>query len=110
MSSPDPRMPQPIIGQRYWLRRGTDLERALIRSVYEEYCGFCGLEQRPVSKRWTRCLVEIVPLIAPLTQCCLTPEEPPPGSFAVRVISGSAELNGTERWMAPFWIPLLSPA
>ena len=98
----------PIIGHRYWLRRGTAVERAMVRSFYEEYCGFCGTE-RPVVKRWTKCLVEIVPLNNPITHCCKTPEEPPPGSFAVRVISGSVENDGGERWLDPSWIPLLSP-
>ena len=101
-------LPVPIIGHRYWIRRGTDLERALIISSEEEYCGFCGAE-RPVVKRWIRCLVEIIPLNNPLTPCCKTPDEPPPGSFAVRVISGSVEQNGSERWLTPFWFPLLSP-
>ena len=100
-------LPAPIMGQRYWIRRGTDLERALISSLEEKQCGFCGVE-RSVGKRWTRCLVEIVPLHQPITRCCKTPDEPPPGSFAVRVISGSLEANGSERWLMPFWIPLLS--
>ena len=101
-------LPAPIIGHRYWVRRGTRLERALIRSLQEEYCGFCG-EKQSVGTRWTRYLVEIVPLNRPLTFCCKTPDEPPPGSFAVRVISGSAEHNGGERWLTPAWMPLLSP-
>ena len=101
-------LPVPIIGQRYWLRRGTDVERALIRSSHEPYCGFCGAA-RALGQRWTKCLVEIVPINNPLTGCCKTPEEPPPGSFAVRVISGSVENNGGERWLGPFWIPLMNP-
>ena len=102
-------LPAPIIGQRYWLRRGTGSERALIRSLEEEYCGFCGAEQ-VIGERWTRCMVEIVPINNPVTPCCKTLEEPPPGSFAVRVIAGSVELNRREWWLAPFWMPLLSPA
>ena len=103
-------LPVPIIGHRYWVRRGTTSERALIHSLQEEYCGFCGAKQQPVGKRWTRCLVEIIPINNPKTACCKALEEPPPGSFAVRVISGLVELNGREWWMPPFCIPLLSPA
>ena len=100
--------PIPIIGRRYWLRRGTDVERALIRSLSETHCGFCGAEPH-VGPRWTKCLVEIVPINHPLTGCCKTAEEPPPGSFAVRVISGSMANNGSERWLAPCCMPLLTP-
>ena len=101
-------LPVPIIGHRYWLRRGTAVERAMIRSSHEEYCGFCGAA-RALGQQWTKCLVEIVPINNPLTGCCKTPEEPPPGSFAVRVISGSMANNGSERWLAPCCMPLLTP-
>ena len=96
-------------GQRYWMRRGTKAEYDYIAQSYsEEVCGFCGREPPP-RRKWTRLLVEIVPLQNPITICCFEYDEPPPGSFAMRILSGCRELNGQQRWCPPVWAILLQP-
>jgi hypothetical protein len=97
------------IGQRYWMRRGSKAEQEFIRLSHEEYCGFCGKPTLPSRLTWNRLLIEIVPFNHPQTLCCLVLEEPPPGSFAIRILSGCKRLNNIERWCSPAWATLLTP-
>lgn len=99
-------MDTPVIGQQYWLRFGTLAERNIIKNSkdsQEEYCGFCGMhrDDRPKLPRFTRLRIEIVSFKSPMTSCCGNLEEPPPGSFALRVLSGCKSLNGMEYWAFP---------
>ena len=98
----------PIVGQRYWLRRATKTERQRILAATGESCGFCGLPTPMATYR--RLLVECVPIRNPMTACCRQLDEPPPGSFAIWIISGSLALNGQEQWCTPDMAVLLSPA
>ena len=100
-----------VVGRRYWMRHGSKLERRSIREAEEEYCGFCRThrDDQPRFLKWTKLLVDVVPLNSPLTPCCQRPEEPPPGSFALLILSGGGELNHQERWCIPQYALLLAP-
>ena len=98
----------PEVGQKYWMRPGSKNERDHLRMAFEEVCSFCGLHRDDRSRLgWRRLLIEIIPFNRPLTECCGTPDEPPPGSFAIRILQGSPELNGKERWCFPNYQQLL---
>jgi len=85
------------------------MERQRMLAAEEEFCGFCGYHVILQRLTYTQLLVECVPIQNPLTPCCQTPEEPPPGSFAIRIIKGSQNLNGQECWCIPDQAILLRP-
>lgn len=60
---------------------------------------------RDAAKPWRRLKVAILPMARPTT-LCMKPEEPPPGSLSLRVLSGGG-LRGQERWIAPGYFRLV---
>lgn len=101
---------QLVMGARYWLRPPSKEERVRFSTLASPWdpCAFCGVSGKP-TKAKIPMMVKIVPINNPVTDCCGMPEEPPVGSFAMRMLSGPSWARGREMWVYPWYAELLSP-
>ncbi len=100
---------RPVVGQRYVMRKPTREERQKMEALEAPMfpCVWCKKGKEPPAT-WNRLSVECVPLMNPKTFCCGHLDEPPPGSYAIKVLRGGGKrLNGLTWWLYPWTAFLL---